>query len=280
MIPGPGRTRLLLASVRSKLAYSTPCMMKKLWRSGCQISCNDIILDKWIPAVFDGVNEEPIFMTSQGGSHAEAYSWRQDDTLHITFRGMDGWGDALSTLDVRPYQMVTAVAKVHYGVHEHFCTIESDVLNQIKRHVGDGGLKYVEFAGHSLGGATAIIACALLWQVLGDLGVEMRCYTFGSPRVGNREFVEWYRTLPNLETVRVVNKHDPVPWLPLSTLYLHVPRELKLLNDEGDCEYDHGDDQCGLGRVWRGLSNLKYNDPIAEHYFDSYITRLKKWNDT
>jgi hypothetical protein len=74
----------------------------------------------------------------------------------------------------------------------------------------------IYITGHSLGGALAQIATA----VLGDDRVAA-CYTFGSPRVGNYIFDLWVKP----PSYRVINYADIVPQVPIPVplvmLYRH-----------------------------------------------------------
>jgi hypothetical protein len=56
----------------------------------------------------------------------------------------------------------------------------------------------------------------------GDITSEnthITCHTFGSPKVGNIEFKKWYDENVD-ESVNIVNKHDPVRYLPLDNNYV------------------------------------------------------------
>lgn len=63
----------------------------------------------------------------------------------------------------------------------------------------------------------------------GFVGANLTLYTFGSPRVGNSQFVDWFLTLGIQSSLRVVNERDPVPAVPPRSFvdvdYRHVPTE-------------------------------------------------------
>lgn len=76
--------------------------------------------------------------------------------------------------------------------------------------------------GHSLGGALATHAAISLQAK------KMRVfqlYTFGSPRVGDVKFSEWFeRSFADTDRNRVTHGHDPVPHLPPHSFgFNHVP---------------------------------------------------------
>ncbi|MDN9032438.1 lipase family protein, partial [Enterobacter hormaechei] len=64
--------------------------------------------------------------------------------------------------------------------------------------------------GHSLGGAVALLIAELLRHRSG-FTYDIVLYTYGSPRVGDKTFVENARPLVHH---RMVNQNDPVPSVP------------------------------------------------------------------
>lgn len=72
--------------------------------------------------------------------------------------------------------------------------------------------------GHSLGGALATL---LVMDVAVNTSFTPAVYTYASPRTGDPQFVSTYNhAVPN--TVRIANRLDLVPKLPLPPLYEHV----------------------------------------------------------
>ena len=82
----------------------------------------------------------------------------------------------------------------------------------------------IYLAGHSLGGALAQIGSAVL-------GCDQiaACYTFGSPRVGNKYFDLWVKP----PSYRVVNFADIVPQVP----WVGFPFPPQLYVHSGDIRY-------------------------------------------
>ncbi len=76
----------------------------------------------------------------------------------------------------------------------------------------------VTICGHSLGGALATL---LALDVAVNTGFTPTVYTYASPRTGDPQFASVYNhAVPN--TVRIANRIDLVPKLPLPPLYEHV----------------------------------------------------------
>lgn len=94
--------------------------------------------------------------------------------------------------------------KIHTGFKEAF----DEVIYEIELKLKDPELKEkpLFITGHSLGGALATVAA----KKLSHAGGIAACYTFGSPRVGDDEWVENMKT----PIYRVVNAADCVTMLP------------------------------------------------------------------
>jgi hypothetical protein len=86
----------------------------------------------------------------------------------------------------------------------------------------------VVVTGHSLGAGVATVCAARLFPLLQE-STSKFLITFGSPRVGNKKFVEWLTGLANVCCYRVVNGYDVVTKVPtLPILWHHVGRVLWL----------------------------------------------------
>jgi triacylglycerol lipase len=127
------------------------------------------------------------------------------------------------------------------------------------------------FAGHSLGGAMAAI-CAGRCKLSYIKSNPRALYTFGSPRIGNRRYVNYVQ----LEAFRWVNNNDIVARLPPAFLgYRHKGQEI-YLNAYGQIRR-----LCGWQRTkdrWRGfVRSLRERriDHVADHSILSYIEHIR-----
>eukprot|EP00827_Trimyema_finlayi_P004360 TRINITY_DN433_c0_g1_i11.p1 TRINITY_DN433_c0_g1~~TRINITY_DN433_c0_g1_i11.p1 ORF type:complete len:154 (+),score=40.37 TRINITY_DN433_c0_g1_i11:64-525(+) len=82
----------------------------------------------------------------------------------------------------------------------------------------------------SLGGALAILGCIELAKY-NDLE---KVITFGSPRVGNKEFAQWWQSYDLVkEKYRIVQHQDIVPHVPMINLgFQHVGVEIWYFENE------------------------------------------------
>ena len=131
--------------------------------------------------------------------------------------------------------------KIHQGFLEKFQTVQK----WIEGHIEDANA--VSFTGFSLGGALATLASSYFItktykffpgensagserfseQTYFNKRKEVKCFIFGSPRVGNNSFVHYYNNRVNCKSV--VYKNDPIPTLPpRMSCYRHIQKPLWL----------------------------------------------------
>jgi triacylglycerol lipase len=145
----------------------------------------------------------------------------------VAFRGSEGWklnepfdpwqivADWTTDFDIRLTEWFRG-GKVHRGFRDALEEVWADIFPYMKKLADQGCQIWV--AGHSLGAALATLAADRFQDVQG-------LYTFGSPRVGDREFQENFR----LRAYRVVNGDDLVSRVPPAGIYRHVG-ELKYID--------------------------------------------------
>jgi pimeloyl-ACP methyl ester carboxylesterase len=126
-------------------------------------------------------------------------------------------------------------------------------------------------AGHSLGAAVATHAAAYL---LNSKIAVSELYTFGSPRVGDPKFAEWFSQAFGAQRfkARVTHKRDPVPHLPnLDWGFQHIGTEVfyKGSLKEGGrvCSDGGSEDKSCSDQYWVDLD-------VTDHlsYFDLDFT--------
>jgi triacylglycerol lipase len=129
--------------------------------------------------------------------------------------------------------------------------------------------------GHSLGAALATLACAR-WRAA-DKPVN-GLYTFGSPRVGDREFERAFNQDFQKRNFRFVNNGDIVTRVPLRAMgYSHVGT-LAYLDDQGMLRTDPGWWDRFLNRVHveiEDLGKLGLAD-VEAHSIDRYVALCEK----
>ncbi len=194
------------------------------------------------------------------------------DLIVLAFRGTE----ATSLTDIKSDTKANTTAcetggKIHAGFKRAFEQVRLDIEKKLDE--SEFKNKPLFITGHSLGGALATIAA----KKLSHKGGLAACYTFGSPRVGDEEWIQNIKA----PVYRLVNAADCVPMLPpssetitvISWILQFTPwfgkslRSLLLSNFGG---YLH----CGNMRYLTNCPNGQYND-VKLLYSVSIFYRIK-----
>ena len=199
---------------------------------------------------------------------------KSDEFAVLAFRGTTDFQDWVTNLKGRQVAMPTAPAVfVHEGFLSAFECCRDDIVAAVNRAVPpDLGL-YI--TGHSLGGALAQIASAVL-----ERDNLAACYTYGSPRVGRANFdrlvkCPHYRLIDNWDLVPGV----PPPWF---SGYRHSG-DPRLLTPKSAGQEALRRDRFGPARFWVDLRTSVQGlfDPshrflaIDDHMIWNYRTQLE-----
>jgi lipase (class 3) len=145
-----------------------------------------------------------------------------NNSLVIAFRGTDDlndWNTNLQTIQ-RPYG---STGKVHSGFKDAYLSIRKELLEYVDRNSLP-----IFVAGHSLGAALATLTVSDIYK---NINFDS-CYTFGSPRTGNKDFIN---SIESNNFYRVVNNCDIVTVVPLDFAiikYRHIGIPF-LIDNEG-----------------------------------------------
>lgn len=192
--------------------------------------------------------------------------------------------DILTDLKFRREDLVATdkgFGSVHRGFRDAWRSIAPGVLVTLAQLAGQG--VPVIAAGHSLGGAIAILAA------LESNGIIRRAVTFGAPRVGDRAFGAWCRR--RFEHDRIVRGADAVPLLPLLTMGFAHDRPSVYIGPDGALQPDTGLLAEAWGRA-RSLAVLDWTRApvgfgfgpfqflperaVTDHLIDGYIGSLER----
>ena len=164
------------------------------------------ILSAW------GFSDFEIFDDAQ--SSTNGYWAEHTDFLLIAFRGTQEPGDILTDISVT-LEPFLSVEKNSLLVHRGFKT----GANAVWRHVQTAALRAQQkgkpliLAGHSLGGAVALLSAILLEK--SNLKVHT-VWTFGAPKVGNNSFFNYAKNNLAERWQRINQDSDPIPALPFT----------------------------------------------------------------
>jgi predicted lipase len=153
----------------------------------------------------------------------------QENRIVVSFKGsveiVDWFHDAQAWQTPWPWnaQYRKAGAWVHNGFAAYYSEVRLELsykLSEICRAIRAAGLRPdVTICGHSMGGALST-ECALDYcGIFGDI-LDLSCYTFGSPKVLNRQAAQLLND--KLKYIfRITNNKDVVPNIP-NINYQHV----------------------------------------------------------
>ncbi len=147
--------------------------------------------------------------------------------------------------------------------------------NSLKRYlenIREDGREKVWFTGHSLGGALAVLAAARYEEAAG-------VYTFGAPRVGDREFVKKF----DAPAYRFVNGEDVVTGFPLRGRYRHVGKN-RIIDSDGRLRVAQAGwsglresaERAYLKLKYRGSTQKPLRDVLLDHAPILYAIHI--WN--
>ena len=177
----------------------------------------------------DQVNIEQVESFYSAGSHVGLFRLKRTvggrPVLVVCFRGTNNllqWILNLTVLGGPWYdENPEDPASVHQGFKYIFDKLWPQVEELVSKFNGP-----VFYAGHSLGGALALMAAVRRKPVA--------LYTFGAPRVGNQAFAE---LADDIKHHRIIYNHDIVTTLPLTTgvrsgiIYEHTGTARYLMSD-------------------------------------------------
>lgn len=147
-------------------------------------------------------------------SHTFGFVARKGTDVFVCIRGTLFLSDWLHNVDLplEKYRFRAGSGQVHMGFQAIYKTIRQSILDALPKV----GMLSLTLIGHSLGGALMTL-CALDEA----MPVPSMALSFASPRTGDADFKDTFNSLvPGY--IRVVNKPDIAPHLPLPIGYRHV----------------------------------------------------------
>ena len=143
---------------------------------------------------------------------------------------------------------------VHAGFMKAYNAIRNKLISYVEVQLRKYEIKKIVCTGHSLWGAIASIAAADMSSL--D-NVHVTCVTFGSPRVGNSDFAQYFNT--NVDTsFRCVFEKDPITFTPIPLRFKHVRGHIK-------CTYTGDVENTDNFNKWNCIGCR-----ISHHSMDSY----------
>jgi len=215
-----------------------------------------------------------------------------EEETYIVFRGTKGLGDWIANMKI--YQSRKPYGRVHRGFLNAFSVVQSEVFAALTRARFFDRKVYI--AGHSLGGALAVIGAAQANFEIGETPIH-GIYTFGMPKTCNRKCARYIHSVFNSRLLRFVNNEDLVTKIP--PLSRHVGRlihfdesgKIKPNKPPKESGMKSGPTDDGLTKeefeaLQKGLKLKKNRDAegemigVNDHDMGRYIRNLKRYRDS
>jgi hypothetical protein len=257
-----------IASIPKELLRATPMLSELSYHS------TEVLAKTGTPEILELLRLQadgfPIFLEGDKSLDTQAYVWLFKDTktLFVSFRGTNSLTDIKHDLDYRlmPLDSDHPTVKVHAGFRNKFKSIEAGLISVLDEHLKM--FDKIALTGHSLGGALASLAAPLLGEKYPSKSIH--CLTFGSPRVGDRGFVDWFNSYVD-SNFRLINEGDPVTAIPLDSTFLHVSDAISI-SQSG--EVSKVPEAPPGKRLWYALEDFDLKGFVKEHNMETYAMRL------
>tara|TARA_Y100000389_G_scaffold169134_1_gene175175 strand:- start:1706 stop:2470 length:765 start_codon:yes stop_codon:yes gene_type:complete len=186
-----------------------------------------------------------------------------NNTLYIYFRGTSSLHDWKINLDARLklYQKNNNTFKIHNGFYTQYNSVKKYIYSYL---IENNSYDNIIITGHSLGGALATICSFDISDYIYNKNIT--CVTFGSPRVGDKNFINLYNYY-NISTHRIVIYDDPVPKWPLNGNYIHICSSIYFKKNKIFIKPNKG--LISIKRFLIYLFSFDYN--IQSHNIENYI---------
>lgn len=214
----------------------------------------------------DEVGLPEVRFYDRDGSQAYVFGGEHDAVVCCRGTEPHEWNDIKADLDA-----VTDLAETAGRVHRGFKREVDDLWPRLERALVSNE-RVLWFTGHSLGGAMTAI-CAGRCYLSHIRSAPEAVFTFGSPRVGNKRYVNHVK----LAYYRWVNNNDIVPRVPPRILgYRHAGTEI-YLNRKGRISSVTGafkmrDRWWGF---WRSLTRWRI-DHFSDHLMGEYVRAIEQ----
>lgn len=186
-------------------------------------------------------------------------------SIVVSFRGSVSIKNLVSYCknELKDFSFCEKKMCVHGGVLNLFYSIHDELLNSMGNV--HSRVNHVTYTGYSLGGALAEFA-SLYFSLMFPLQ-HVTCLTFGSPLVGDKDFVSVYENVVN-SSLHVVNKLDIVPLLlPVQLSCNTLKNTYKSMPEDRIIYLDSKNTMIELKHVLR--------NPLHSHDINTYIENIE-----
>jgi hypothetical protein len=190
--------------------------------------CEDCTSSRSLIGVYDPI--------STASSQVVVVVDREEDEILVGFRGtINKISQWVSDLEVG-YTNWYGNGKVHIGFHKRFVEMYEPTVGMLKKARMILPTADIIISGHSMGGAVATLIASALKRNQPSSLHPSTIITYGSPRVGNKDFVTYVNSQFGTNLIRVMNELDMVTDVPPTLLgYRHVGKLVMCKTGSDEC---------------------------------------------
>lgn len=179
-------------------------------------------------------------------SDTQGFVAGKDDYQIICFRGTNSITDMGFDVWFTKTAAYGGKGKVHNGFEKALQSVWPQLIGKLDKNTR------VFVTGHSLGGALAILTAHRLTL---DNYALAAVYTYGAPRVGNRDFIKAYDALLKDKTFLHINHTDIVPASPPEILGFAHPGKIRTFNKDHEISINGND-----GSAANNMEEKQFNE--------------------
>jgi predicted lipase len=245
------------------------------------LEMNNIIINSCILSKIIYFDENEIIQTyrhdntilkSFNNSNLAVFNFNNE--MYFIFRGTKTENDVIINFDLLFDNFLDIPdCLVHQGFYNELMNIKDFIIENLI----NSDNKKIIFAGHSLGGALAILASLFVVKNGYKNKKDIMCITFGSPRVGNKKFVEEFNKYVS-NIMRFVNYGDLIDTLPPTFIgYKHIDTPFVFKNNKllktSSQKYNLIKNYNIIGTL---CSFIYKNNIMENHSIDLYLINILK----
>lgn len=177
------------------------------------------------------------YETSDCDAECIIFKYKPIEALIICYKGSNSVEDWKHNLNIA-YRKLNVIGneigspRAHAGFMRQFDSIKNRVQYHIQKYILEKNTDkktHIIFTGHSSGAALATIS-SYYFSELSNLVISN--INFGSPRVGNKDFVRSYNT-KNIFSRSFIHVSDPITRLPSMLRFSHI-NDITYINNTGE----------------------------------------------
>ena len=228
--------------------------------------CQNVYLDSYLETAEEYVNRESTDV------QCVIFKDTNDERLIVCFRGSDDLTDWRMNfnLSTSPYPS-NSTREVHSGFLVQWLSVKDEVKEKIEKLIEKYGTTKITFCGHSAGAGACCLATYDLGEDLMKKGQDVNVVSFGSPKICNQDFKDYFNDKFKGKSTRIVLDMDAITIFPLG--YHHVCDKLLHMTDEG---IQRTEPSLWQRFTWFVSGIIKLDFGIRDHLIFNYTDQIKK----